>query len=71
MFLYNADLLGVDVTQADTLILSHGHYDHSGGIGSFAERNPAARIYMKASAGEEYYHLTEGMENISELTRSF
>lgn len=61
-FLYNADLLGVDVTQADTLILSHGHYDHSGGIGSFAERNPSARIYMKASAGEEYYHLTEGME---------
>ena len=51
----NAQKLGVDLTAVDAVILSHGHYDHSGGILPFAEINPRAKIYMQQNAGGEYY----------------
>ena len=51
----NARMLGVDLTAVDTVILSHGHYDHSGGILPFVELNPQAKIYMQQNAGGEYY----------------
>ena len=51
----NAQKLGVDLTAVDTVILSHGHYDHSGGILPFVELNPRAKIYMQDNAGGEYY----------------
>lgn len=55
-FLDNAERLGVDLSQIDTLILSHGHYDHAGGIPAFTKLNPSARIYMQESAVCDYYH---------------
>ncbi|WP_202799334.1 MBL fold metallo-hydrolase [Treponema sp. JC4] len=51
----NAQKLGVDLTSVDTVILSHGHYDHSGGILPFVEINPRTKIYMQSNAGGEYY----------------
>lgn len=53
--LRNAQKLGVDLTAVDTVILSHGHYDHSGGILPFVEINPRAKIYMQQNAGGDYY----------------
>ncbi|MBR6382262.1 MAG: MBL fold metallo-hydrolase [Lachnospiraceae bacterium] len=53
--LENAKTLGIDLTQVDTVILSHGHYDHSGGILPFAGANPHAPIYAQRTAGEDYY----------------
>ncbi|MBE5848859.1 MAG: MBL fold metallo-hydrolase [Lachnospiraceae bacterium] len=53
--LRNAEKLGVDLTQVDTVILSHGHYDHSGGLMAFSKINPDATIYMQESAGDDYY----------------
>lgn len=55
LLLLNARKLGVDLTSVDTVILSHGHYDHSGGILSFVGLNPNAVIYMQHNAGGEYY----------------
>lgn len=34
------------ITKVDTVFLSHGHYDHSGGLLTFASANPSADIYM-------------------------
>nr|MCR5032788.1 MBL fold metallo-hydrolase [Lachnospiraceae bacterium] len=45
--LRNARHLGIDLTRVDTVILSHGHYDHSGGILPFTQINPHATIYMQ------------------------
>ena len=54
-FLKNAVELNIDFTQVDILVLSHGHYDHSGGIIPFTKINPNARIYIHEKAAGEYY----------------
>ncbi len=54
-FMKNANRLNVDLTQVDTLILSHGHYDHSGGIMPFASMNLNAKIYIHEEAAGDYY----------------
>lgn len=54
--LANAQVLGIDLDSVDTLILSHGHYDHSGGILPFAQRNAHAAIIMQRAAAGHYYH---------------
>ncbi|MCR5688490.1 MAG: MBL fold metallo-hydrolase [Lachnospiraceae bacterium] len=51
----NALRLGVDLEAVDTVILSHGHYDHSGGIMPFAKINTAAPIYMQRMAVGDFY----------------
>lgn len=56
-FAENAERLGIDLKQVDTVVLSHGHYDHSGGIMTFAKINPDARIFMQRTAAEGYYHI--------------
>ena len=45
-FIRNAARLEVDLKQVDMVILSHGHYDHAGGIPAFHRINPGAVIYM-------------------------
>lgn len=58
----NAKTKGIDITEVDTVFLSHGHYDHSGGLMKFAAVNPSADIYMHENAGGEYYSFKEGGE---------
>ena len=52
----NAETLGIDLTAVDTVILSHGHYDHSGGIMPFSKLNHTAQIIMQRTAAEPHYN---------------
>ena len=52
----NAEVLGIDLSAVDTVILSHGHYDHSGGILPFSKLNLSAQIIMQRSAAEPHYN---------------
>ena len=52
----NAEVLGVDLSAVDTVILSHGHYDHSGGILPFSKINHTAQIIMQRAAVEPHFN---------------
>lgn len=41
----NAAAMGIDMTQIDALILSHGHIDHTGGLERFLQVNSDTPIY--------------------------
>ena len=55
-FAVNARTMGVDLTQVDLAVISHGHYDHGGGLEKFLEINHTAPVYVNQRAVEEYWH---------------
>ncbi len=46
----NAARLGVDLGTADAIALSHGHYDHTGGLPVALAAAPRARLYLHPAA---------------------
>lgn len=57
LYSINAKKLGVDLTNIDSLIISHGHYDHGGGLEHFLSVNDQAKIYIMKSAFDELYSM--------------
>ena len=47
--LANADRLGINLADADTLVLSHGHYDHTGMLPQVFEINQKMRVFYAPS----------------------
>ncbi|MDD4012109.1 MAG: MBL fold metallo-hydrolase [Sphaerochaetaceae bacterium] len=58
LFAHNAKTLGVDLNLVDLAILSHGHYDHAGGIKTFFEHNDHAPLYVRQKAFGLHYSKT-------------
>jgi len=54
---YNCLQLGFDCAAADSLILSHGHYDHTGGVPGVLKRNSAVQVYFHPAAMADRYSL--------------
>ena len=56
----NARKLGVDVYSADLLVLSHGHYDHTGGVGGFLQHNRHGHVFCHPGAILPRYAIRNG-----------
>ena len=51
----NAKKIGIDLSLTDAIILSHGHYDHTGGIPSVLKSTGKPAVYMHPRATETKY----------------
>lgn len=63
-FIVNARALGVDLGAVDLAVLSHGHYDHGGGLAAFCRLNDHAPIYIHKAAFGAYYALEPDGETV-------
>lgn len=55
-FAENATRTGIDLRAVDMVILSHGHYDHGGGLLRFLERNTHAPIWVGQHAFDAHFN---------------
>jgi len=51
----NAKALGCSLADIDSILLSHGHYDHTGGLGAVLAEAPQARLFAHPMALEPKY----------------
>jgi 7,8-dihydropterin-6-yl-methyl-4-(beta-D-ribofuranosyl)aminobenzene 5'-phosphate synthase len=55
LFAKNAIQMQYDLRKIETLVLSHSHVDHTGGLAAFAQINPAADIFLFDNPDSKYY----------------
>ncbi len=60
LFLKNARKAGIFIEDVDTVIISHGHYDHGGGLSAFLKENRKAMIYVRKCAFDPHFAVRPG-----------
>lgn len=58
LFAVNAEKMGIDLGEVDTVVISHGHDDHGGALERFFELNHTAKVYIQENAFGAYYQAT-------------
>lgn len=59
LFVQNAKNLGISLAGADYAVLSHGHYDHGGGLSAFLALNDRAPVFVHRDAFLPHYNGTQ------------
>ena len=79
---HNAPILGLDLSTIDNIVLSHGHYDHTGGLKEvlkhvgkpveiIAHPDIWAQKYRRGGGGERYIGIPFSMETLEPLATLF
>lgn len=66
----NAAKRGIDLSEIDTVIISHGHADHGGALCEFLTVNSTAKIYIQKKAFEPHLNKTFGRNKFIGLDQS-
>ncbi len=61
IFIQNAKRMKVNLAKVDFAVISHGHYDHTGGAPAFCELNQKAKLYIHENAFETTYGFEDGV----------
>ncbi|MHB1314529.1 MAG: MBL fold metallo-hydrolase [Christensenellales bacterium] len=56
LFYENALKTDVNIEDVDMVVISHGHYDHGGGLQTFFEINKKARVYTQKQAFDRHFY---------------
>lgn len=59
LFAHNAEALGLSIADVDLAVISHGHYDHGGGLKTFLAVNSKAQVYLHRDAFQPHYSLRD------------
>ncbi len=65
LFLENARKMGASIKDVDFAVVSHGHYDHGGGLKRFFEENETSKVYIHKKAFEN--HFSRKPEKITDI----
>jgi len=60
----NAEALGIDLGLTDQLVLSHGHYDHTGGIAGMVQNAPRVEVHAHAGVVQPRYSVRDGQARL-------
>ena len=60
VLLHNSIAMGIDLRGLDAIVMSHGHYDHTGGILAVCGLNPRTPLYLGEGAFVKRYNAPEG-----------
>lgn len=55
LFSENAAKMKVNLAEVELAVISHGHYDHGGGLKTFLNINNKAKVYLQQKAFEKHY----------------
>lgn len=70
LFVRNAEALSLSVADVDVAVVSHGHYDHGGGLRSFLSENQKAKVYINNDAFLPHYSLRDSSLSYIGLDKS-
>jgi 7,8-dihydropterin-6-yl-methyl-4-(beta-D-ribofuranosyl)aminobenzene 5'-phosphate synthase len=58
---HNSHILGIDLRKTDVMVLSHGHYDHTGGIPYILDLADHAEVYCHPGMSKRRYSVRNGI----------
>lgn len=67
VYIRNAKALQIDLDKTDYIVLSHGHYDHCGGIEYLPDLKKNPKIYLQKSAVKNKYAINPDGKTYREI----
>ena len=67
VYCHNAALMGIDLSETNCIVLSHGHYDHCGGLIHFPKSNNSPKIYIHENAFANRYASNINIDSYREI----
>jgi 7,8-dihydropterin-6-yl-methyl-4-(beta-D-ribofuranosyl)aminobenzene 5'-phosphate synthase len=68
ILMQNMNILEIDPTRIDSVLLSHSHADHTGGLQTFLETGVHPTVYMPASFSTAFKNLVKQYTTVVETT---